>query len=49
MITAAPFGSEPPPVSAIAIMTDSDNTGSSLTSYYGDIYFSSNDDQVPPQ
>ena len=43
------FGSEPPPVSAIAIMTDSDNTGSSLTSYYGDIYFSNNDDQVPPE
>jgi len=34
------FGSAPPPVSAIAIMTDGDNTGSQLTSYYGDIYFS---------
>lgn len=37
------FGSEPPPVSAIAIMTDGDNTGSNLTSYYGDIYFSRSD------
>lgn len=34
------FGSAPPPVSAIAMMTDGDNTGSQLTSYYGDIYFS---------
>jgi hypothetical protein len=33
------FGTSPPPVSAIAIMTDGDNTGSLLTSYYGDIYF----------
>lgn len=34
------FGSAPPLVSAIAIMTDGDNTDSLLTSYYGDIYFS---------
>lgn len=34
------FGSAPPAVSAIAIMTDGDNTKSHLTSYYGDIYFS---------
>ncbi|MEH6358262.1 MAG: DUF3047 domain-containing protein [Pseudomonadales bacterium] len=33
------FGTSPPPVSAIAIMTDGDNTDSLLTSYYGDIYF----------
>ena len=34
------FGREPPPVSAIAIMTDGDNTGANLISYYGDIFFS---------
>jgi len=34
------FGHKPPPVTAIAIMTDSDNTNSKLTSFYGDIYFS---------
>jgi Protein of unknown function (DUF3047) len=33
------FGHKPP-VTAIAIMTDSDNTNSKLTSFYGDIYFS---------
>lgn len=33
------FGTAPPPLSAIAIMTDSDNTESRLTSYYGDIVF----------
>lgn len=35
------FGTPPPPLSAIAIMTDSDNTGTQLTSYYGDIIFHS--------
>jgi len=34
------FGHKPPPVTAIAIMTDSDNTGAKLTTFYGDIYFS---------
>lgn len=34
------FGSPPPAVAAIAIMTDGDNSKSQLTSYYGDIYFS---------
>jgi len=34
------FGRKPPPITAIAIMTDSDNTNSKLTSLYGDIYFS---------
>jgi hypothetical protein len=32
------FGEEPPKVGAIAIMTDSDNTGESAVGYYGDIY-----------
>ena len=33
------FGAEPPAISGIAIMTDSDNTGESATAYYGDISF----------
>jgi hypothetical protein len=31
------FGDEPPPVSGVAIMTDTDNTGESAVAYYGDI------------
>lgn len=33
------FGEEPPLVSGVAIMTDTDNTGESATAYYGDIVF----------
>jgi hypothetical protein len=33
------FGMEPPTISGVAIMTDSDNTGESATAYYGDIAF----------
>ena len=33
------FGHEPPPISGVAIMTDTDNTGESATAYYGDIVF----------
>jgi len=33
------FGQEPPMISGIAIMTDTDNTGESATAYYGDIIF----------
>jgi len=33
------FGKEPPPPAAIAIMTDTDNTGESATAYYDDIVF----------
>jgi len=33
------FGSEPPMVSGVAIMTDTDNTGESAIAYYGDIAF----------
>jgi len=33
------FGEEPPLVSGVAIMTDTDNTGESATAYYGDIQF----------
>ena len=31
------FGEEPPRVSGIAIMTDTDNTGETATTFYGDI------------
>jgi hypothetical protein len=33
------FGKEPPAISGVAIMTDTDNTGESTTAYYGDIRF----------
>lgn len=33
------FGAEPPMISGVAIMTDTDNTGESATAYYGDIQF----------
>jgi hypothetical protein len=33
------FGQEPPMISGIAIMTDTDNTGESAVAYYGDILF----------
>jgi hypothetical protein len=33
------FGEEPPMISGVAIMTDSDNTGESTVAYYGDILF----------
>ncbi|MFW8600397.1 DUF3047 domain-containing protein [Desulfobacterota bacterium M19] len=36
----AAFKKDPPPVSGIAIMTDTDNTGQSATAWYGDIVMS---------
>jgi hypothetical protein len=33
------FGAEPPAISGVAVMTDTDNTGESATAYYGDIFF----------
>jgi len=33
------FREEPPKISGVAIMTDTDNTGESATAYYGDIIF----------
>ena len=33
------FGKKPPMISGVAIMTDSDNTGESAVSFYGDILF----------
>lgn len=37
------FGRPPPPISAVAIMTDTDNTESSAIAYYGDIVFTSSE------
>ncbi len=34
------FGQEPPLISGVAIMTDTDNTGETATTFYGDISFS---------
>jgi len=34
------FGQEPPTLGAVAIMTDTDNTGGQATAYYGDITLS---------
>ena len=31
------FGTDPPPITAIAVMTDTDNTGERATAWYGDI------------
>jgi len=36
------FHTDPPPISGVAIMTDTDNTGESAIAYYGDITFRSN-------
>jgi hypothetical protein len=33
------FGEDPPAITGIALMTDTDNTGESATAYYGDIVF----------
>ena len=34
------FGQDPPLISGVAIMTDTDNTGEEATTFYGDIIFS---------
>ena len=33
------YGEPPPPISGVAIMTDTDNTGEQAVAYYGDIVF----------
>ena len=33
------FGEDPPMISGVALMTDTDNTGEGATAYYGDIFF----------
>ena len=35
------FGEDPPRVASVGIMSDSDNTGASVTAYFGDIRFAS--------
>lgn len=35
------FGEEPPKLGAVAIMTDTDDTGDEVTAYYGDIFLES--------
>ncbi len=35
----AAFGEDAPPITAIAVATDTDNTGESVTAFYGDISF----------
>jgi len=39
------FGEDPPAITGIAIMTDTDNTGEHATAYYGDIAFRRASDQ----
>ncbi|MFN0040964.1 MAG: DUF3047 domain-containing protein [Burkholderiales bacterium] len=39
----AAFGEDPPPISGVAIATDTDNTGESVVAWYGDIRFLSGD------
>ncbi len=34
------FGHAPPHIASVALMTDTDNTGETVTAYYGDILFS---------
>jgi hypothetical protein len=33
------FNEDPPPVSGVAVMTDTDQTGASATAWFGDIVF----------
>ena len=35
------FGEEPPKLGAVAVMTDTDDTGDEVTAYYGDIFLKS--------
>jgi Protein of unknown function (DUF3047) len=35
------FGEEPPKLGAVAVMTDTDNTGDEVTAWYGDIFLES--------
>jgi hypothetical protein len=45
----AAFGISPPAIMGIAIMSDTDNTGASVTAYYGDIRLESNATGTGPQ
>ena len=44
----AAFVGKPPPANAVAIMTDTDNTGGEATAYYGDIVFRAGADTLHP-
>lgn len=41
------FGEDPPNISGVAIMTDTDNTGESAVAYFGDILFKKARNQTP--
>jgi len=41
------FGTEPPPVTGVGLMTDTDNTGAEARAYYGDIVFGSGEARAP--
>lgn len=43
------FGYEPPMVSGIAVMSDTDNTGESVTAFYGDILLRTKPGSRPPR
>ena len=40
------FGQEPPDISGVAIMTDTDNTNESAVAYFGDIVFKKKTDNL---
>lgn len=42
------FNAEPPMITSVAIMTDSDNTGESATAWYGDIIFRKKQKRMSP-
>jgi len=44
----AAFGEDVPPVSAIAVATDTDNTGTFATAHFGDISFNKHQVKTPP-
>jgi hypothetical protein len=44
----AAFGEDAPPVSAIAVATDTDNTGTFATAFFGDISFNKHRVTNPP-
>ncbi len=41
------FGGDPPKLGAVAVMTDTDNTGEEATAWYGDIYLAQ--DKIKPE
>jgi hypothetical protein len=42
------FGEEPPAVAGVAIMSDSDDTRSAATAFFGDLVFTRGADSRPP-